>query len=502
MPEQLSLYPQATRQNLPDRPEPRTEQPAVRLERITKRYRHIHALRNVSLHIPRGEVFGLLGAKGAGKTTLVKLLLGFIRPDGGSIQLFGSPDLDRARVGIGYLPESPHYHRNFTGREYLRYHAELSGLRGRTARDLVERLIEAVGLGQFAGRLIRSYHRDMRARLGLAVALISAGGRPPELLILDEPASGLDREGRLVFRDIILECQRQGSTVLICSHQLSEIERTCTSVGILRAGRLITQTHLDESPRINILGVARNGAMDILPYLVPYLQNLHPAVIVRGGRTEDEPLMVSLPTGAGVPNSAAIKAAALKAVIDARWDIVSVYIENNDLESLYMMAVPPRGQPEGDRGDESQEEGTGMEGRGTGTTADERHITEPLAAPEPEQTQATGQAGQAGQQAGPTSEGTGDAGSSGGGGGRPTSPLAPAQGAEGGQPTDTTQRQAPAEVSPPPVAEAGAVHAADAQASWSQPPSDHEPAREQAQAYGPQHEQGHTLAEAATRKDA
>jgi ABC-2 type transport system ATP-binding protein len=373
---QLSPYPQIHQQNGQNASEAPLYQPTntevVRLERITKRFKNIYALRNVSLRIQQGEIFGLLGAKGAGKSTLTKLLLGFLHPDGGTIQLFGSPDIQRARARIGYLPESAHYHRNFTARQYLQFHARLAGLSGRPARALVERVLEAVDLAHVAGRLIRGYHRDMRQRLGLAVALVSAGGRPPELLILDEPASGLDHEGRLMFRDIILECQRNGSTVLICSHQLSEIERTCTSVGILRAGRLITQTHLDDSPRVNILGIARNGAIDILPYLVEYLQNLHPAVTIRGGRSEDEPLMVSLPTGPAVANSAAIKAAALRALVDGRWDIMSVHIENKDLESLYMLAVPSHAHKD--------------EGEGKPDQSDADHpgarspITEPLAA--------------------------------------------------------------------------------------------------------------------------
>jgi hypothetical protein len=212
--------------------------------------------------------------------------------------------------------------------------------------------------------------------------------------------------------------------------------------------------------------------MDILPYLVPYLQNLHPAVIVRGGRTEDEPLMVSLPTGAGVPNSAAIKAAALKAVIDARWDIVSVYIENNDLESLYMMAVPPTGHVPGDGDHEGQTQqessspqNTGMDSATSASTS--RHNTEPLAAPE--QTQATDQAGE--QPISPAQSATAASG-------RPTSPLAPpqSQSPEVGQPTGSD--------------DAGVEHTHTYTSTQGH-----------TRTYEPQQEQGRTLAEATTRED-
>jgi ABC-2 type transport system ATP-binding protein len=311
------------------------ETPIIKTERLSKRLRGVQALRNLSITVKPGEVYGLAGAQGAGKSTLAHLLLGFLRPDGGTIRLFGSEHLDRAR--IGYLPERPRYHSNFTGRDYLRFHAELSGLKGRDAQLVAGRVADSVGLGGAERKLIRGYSKPLRQRLGLAVALLAGGPEPPELLVLDEPATGLDEEVGETFANVVLDCKSRGSTVLICSRELTQVERVCTSLGILRAGRLLLQTHIDESPRVHLVAVAREGAEEILADLVHYLGNLHPAAAVR---SSGERLHVVLPGGPDVPHATAIKAAALRAMVDARWDILSVYTENRDLESLFMQALP------------------------------------------------------------------------------------------------------------------------------------------------------------------
>ncbi|MDQ3929828.1 MAG: ABC transporter ATP-binding protein [Chloroflexota bacterium] len=324
----------------------RTSEPTiVGIERVSKSYKNIYALRNISLIITQGEIFGLLGPNGAGKSTLLKLLLGFLRPDDGRITVFGSTNLGRAHSRIGYLPERPAYHGNFTGREYLHLHAKLSGFDGKGARLVASRALEAMQLGEAADRRIRTYSKGMRQRLGLAVAVMSAGGRPPDFLVLDEPSGSLAPEGQVAVREIILECRQAGSTILLCSHQLTEVERVCTTVGILRAGRLVAHTRLDGGSRVNITGVPRAGALEIAPHLVEYLKNLHPTVWVKGGKGEQEPMAVSLPTGPEVPNSAAIKAAAIRAMLDAHWDITSVYIEHKDLESIYLQAIQPERKP-------------------------------------------------------------------------------------------------------------------------------------------------------------
>jgi ABC-2 type transport system ATP-binding protein len=319
--------------------------PIIALERVSKRFDHVTALDNVSLRIQQGETFGLLGPNGAGKSTVLKLVLGFLHPDHGTVRVFGSTDLMRAHARLGYMAEQPRYHGNFTGREYLRFQSRLTGLRGRSARNAADRALEAVGLKADADRRIKTYSKGMRQRLGLAVALTGAAGDVPELLVLDEPASGLDVEGQVAVRDIILDCKSRGSTILLCSHQLTQVERVCSAVGILRAGRLIAQTRLGEASRVAVVATPRDGAGEILPYLLEYLKKLHPQVTATGGEKEGEPLTVSLPTGPTIPKAAAMKAAALRALIDARWDIVSVNVDTRDLETLYLQAVKPKDRP-------------------------------------------------------------------------------------------------------------------------------------------------------------
>ncbi|HVF99804.1 MAG TPA: ATP-binding cassette domain-containing protein [Chloroflexia bacterium] len=317
--------------------------PVVQIERVSKQFRGVAALRGVSLNIERGEIFGLLGPNGAGKSTLLKLLLGFLHTDSGAVKLFGSTDLTRAHARIGYLPEQPSYHGNFSGREYVEFQARLAGLSARDARTMAARALKRVGLEEAANRRIRTYSKGMKQRLGLAVAVYACGDTPPELLVLDEPASGLAPEGQVAVREVLLDCNRLGSTILLCSHQLTEVERICSQVGILRGGRLVGLTRLDDQSRAVIVAAPRPRALELSAYLIEYLRNLHPAVLVKGGLVEDERLYVSLPTGDDVPHAAAMKAAAIKAMVDARWDILSLHVENRDLESIYLQAVrPPR----------------------------------------------------------------------------------------------------------------------------------------------------------------
>ena len=346
------------------------ETPVVDLDRVTKRFGSLVALRNVSLQIHRGEVYGLIGPNGAGKSTLLKLLLGFLHPDKGSVKLFDSTNLTHAHARLGYLPEKPRYHGNFTGREYLRFHGRLSGFNLAYAARTADHALEAVGLQSAANKRIRTYSKGMTQRLGLAVLLCgherSGGGEPPDLLVLDEPASGLDPEGQLIARDFILGCKERGSTVLLCSHQLTEVEKICSTVGILRAGRLVAQTALGGGSRAIITGTPREGAAQIAPALIEYLLKLHPAVMVKGGQAAGEPLMVNLPVGPDVPHGPAIKTAAIKAMLDGRWDITSLYIDNRDLETLYMRAVQSPVQRNGSK------EPTSETARPQATTIEER----------------------------------------------------------------------------------------------------------------------------------
>jgi ABC-2 type transport system ATP-binding protein len=210
--------------------------PCIQCVGLTKRYGgSTPALNDVTLDIAPGTCFGLLGENGAGKTTLVRLLMGFVFPTSGRVSMLGEDDVTRAHDRIGYVHEHAILETRFSGRAYLRYLAQLSGLWGDACRQQVEATLEQSHLRAAADQPIHTYSKGMRQRLAIAQALLS----DPALLILDEPTSGLDPGGQWEVRSIIADLRGQGRTILICSHYLAEVEQLCDQVGILRRGQLV-----------------------------------------------------------------------------------------------------------------------------------------------------------------------------------------------------------------------------------------------------------------------
>jgi ABC-2 type transport system ATP-binding protein len=215
----------------------------VCLESLTKdfftgfwRPRPNRALDDLTFDIPAGGVFGLLGPNGAGKSTTLKLLVGLLRPTSGRAILLGHPPGHAgARARLGFLPEHPTFYDHLTAEELVGYFAGLFGIAGLDRVRRVSALLDRVGLGADRRRPIRQYSKGMVQRVGLAQALVN----DPELVILDEPMSGLDPIGRRDVREMILELRDEGRTVLFSSHILSDAELLCSRVGILSRGRLV-----------------------------------------------------------------------------------------------------------------------------------------------------------------------------------------------------------------------------------------------------------------------
>jgi len=210
------------------------------------RRRRVEALRGVDLVVSPGEVLGILGPNGAGKTTLLKVLLGIVRPTSGEARLFGQPAGDpSARQRLGYLPENHRFPTYLTARQTLDIYGRLAGLPDADRRVRIPSLLEQVGLVSWEDTRVGKFSKGMMQRLGLAQALMNT----PEIVVLDEPTDGVDPVGRRDIRDRLRSLKRAGTTVVINSHLLSEIELVCDRVLIMNKGRIIRSGTVDEVAR-------------------------------------------------------------------------------------------------------------------------------------------------------------------------------------------------------------------------------------------------------------
>jgi ABC-2 type transport system ATP-binding protein len=213
----------------------------VETRNLTKEYRDFWgrkkkvALNALDLQIKRGEIFGLLGPNGSGKTTTIKLLLGLLFPTRGDATVFGMPAADvRKNERIGYLPEESYLYRFLNAEETLDFYGRLFDMPAEVRKKRAVDLIRLVGLEQDRKRTLREYSKGMRQRIGLAQALIN----DPEFIILDEPTSGLDPNGTIWMKDLIRQLRDQGKTVLMCSHRLDDVQAVCDRIAILFNGDL------------------------------------------------------------------------------------------------------------------------------------------------------------------------------------------------------------------------------------------------------------------------
>jgi len=233
------------------------------------RKRPYRALDRLTLEIKAGEVFGFLGPNGAGKTTTLKLLMQLVFPTSGRAEILGYPAGDlRLKRRIGYLPENPYFYDHLTAEELLEYFAALFGYRGADVRARAGRLLDEVGIGAERRLQLRKFSKGMLQRVGIAQALVN----DPELVIFDEPMSGLDPLGRREVRSLILRLRDRGCTVFFSSHVLSDAEAVCNRVAILAQGRLVAVGALSEMGSLDVRGwelVVSNVAESLLSALGP-----------------------------------------------------------------------------------------------------------------------------------------------------------------------------------------------------------------------------------------
>ena len=223
--------------------------PAVAVTGLTKvfpvpfRRQSIVALRDLDLQVKPGEVYGLLGPNGSGKSTTLKVVLGLVSPTRGQTEIFGrNSRLVESREAVGFLPENPYFYKFLTGTETLRFFGQLCGLSGASLKKRVDEMLELVGLTDARDRRLRGYSKGMLQRIGLAQALINE----PRLVVLDEPTAGVDPAGSRQIRDLIVDLRRRGTTVLLSSHLLAQVQEVCDRVGILADGVLVREGRLEE----------------------------------------------------------------------------------------------------------------------------------------------------------------------------------------------------------------------------------------------------------------
>lgn len=221
----------------------------IQISNLTKIYRDfwgrkkVRALNSLSLEVKKGEIFGLLGPNGSGKTTTLKLLLGLLFPSEGEIKVLGQPASNvEKNERIGYLPEESYLYRFLNAEETLDFYGRLFKISAKERRERAAELIEKVGLGHAKRRQLKEYSKGMTRRIGLAQALINN----PDLVMLDEPTSGLDPLGTDDMKRMIVELKEQGKTVLMCSHLLADVQDVCDRIAILYGGELKVMGRVDD----------------------------------------------------------------------------------------------------------------------------------------------------------------------------------------------------------------------------------------------------------------
>jgi ABC-2 type transport system ATP-binding protein len=257
-------------------------EPAIHVSDVSKifptpfRRRRIIALQHLNLEIAPGEIYGLLGPNGSGKSTTLKIILGLIRATRGNVRVFGRDNSAVAvRRDIGFLPENAYFHKFLTGTETLRFHARLSGLGSRERKSRIAELLETVGLRRAADARLSTYSKGMLQRIGLAQALIHR----PKVLVLDEPTAAVDPAGSRDIQNLIASLKRTGTTILLSSHLLTQVQEVCDRVGILHRGKLIREGRLED-----LLGIENQTELIVENATPEFLDQLERQITSVNGR--------------------------------------------------------------------------------------------------------------------------------------------------------------------------------------------------------------------------
>ncbi len=285
----------------------------------------VHALKNLTLDIPKGAVFGFLGPNGAGKTTTIKLLMDLIKPTSGEAMVMGYPPENvQIKKQIGFLPDAPAFSSYLTANEFLKICAKLLGIPAADRKKRIEEVLAIVKMSKHAKSKLGGFSRGMIQRIGIAQAILNH----PKLLILDEPLVGLDPHGRQELKDIIFQQKAVGTNVFFCSHILSDVEKICDHIGILCEGELLCSGSTDEL-------LSETGS---ILHIKPGQDEIAKSMLTEATETvrlPDGGWELSFPTGDEILSK-------LKKIKEQNKDVVAVTSSKEDLEKFFFRKIESR----------------------------------------------------------------------------------------------------------------------------------------------------------------
>ncbi len=299
----------------------------IETQDLTKRYDGLTVVDHLNLSIAEKEIFGLLGPNGAGKTTTILMLLGLSEPTSGSARVCGynsTREPLKVKRLVGYMPEKVGFYNNLTARENLDFIAQLNNISYAEAHSRINELVEAVGIGDVADLTVGKFSRGMKQRLGIADALI----KKPKVVIFDEPTAGLDPEGINQVLDLIASLPQMGTTVVMCSHRLYEVQRICRSVGILSKGKMVVEGSLDKLSREALAGGRYRIEVETTqpsPQLVDIIREINGVIKVE---TKGNLLSINADSD--------LRAEIAKVVVQSNFPLIQVKVQEFSLDDIYM----------------------------------------------------------------------------------------------------------------------------------------------------------------------
>jgi ABC-2 type transport system ATP-binding protein len=304
------------------------EQVVVETTELTKSYNGFVAVDKLSLRISEGEIYGFLGPNGAGKTTTILMLLGLTEPTAGTARVCGyNPTREPLQVKriVGYLPETVGFYEDLTARQNLRYTAGLNNLpRGEEVEKRINNLLTTVGLSKVADQKVAEFSRGMKQRLGIADILV----KEPKLVFLDEPTSGIDPNGIGEVLDLIVKMAKRKVTVIFCSHQLSQVQKICTRVGVLAKGRLVAEGSIDRLGKETAAGGRYRIEVQVAQpstNLIKLIKQTEGVTDVTGS-TADSLLIIC---------DSDLRSQIAKTIVDSGSSLIGMKIEEASLERIY-----------------------------------------------------------------------------------------------------------------------------------------------------------------------